>query len=86
MATNNKDTMTPEMRQAYNDFYGNVERLRGEWELCNTQYKEVMSTMKGDKVLFNDRMTLRKITDYWVRRRQALERSLPPEILKQIKK
>lgn len=81
-----KDTMTPEMRQAHTDFYGNVDRLKGEWELCNAQYKEVMDTLKTESATFEDRMEIRKITDYWVRRRQALERALPDEVLTQFKK
>jgi hypothetical protein len=80
----NKETKSPEMLKAYNDFYGNIDRLKGEIELCKAQYKDVMSTLKDDGATFGDRMEMRKITDYWVRRRQALERSLPEDILKKI--
>lgn len=82
--TKKPETKTPEMLKAYTDFYGNVDRLKGEIELCNTQYKEVMSTLKAEGPTFNDRMEMRTITDYWVRRRQALERCLPEDILKKI--
>lgn len=78
------ETKTPEMLKVYNDFYGNIDRLKSEIELCNSQYKEVMSTLKSTSASFNDRMDMRKITDYWVRRRQALERSLPEDIAKKI--
>jgi len=79
-----QETKTPEMLKAYNDFYGNVDRLKGEIELCNAQYKEVMSTLKDSNATFDDRMEMRKITDYWVRRRQALERCLPEDIASKI--
>lgn len=80
-----KDTMSPEMRKIHTDFYGNVDRLKGEWELCNAQYAEAMDTLSNGDVIFEDRLEIRKITDYWVRRRQALERSLSKEIIDKIK-
>ena len=83
---NKKNTMPDEMRKIHNDFYGNLDRLKGEWELCNSQYKEAMSTLKNEGAVFDDRLAIRKITDYWIRRRQALERTLPSEILAKIKK
>lgn len=81
----NKETKSPAMLKVYNDFYGNIDRLKSEIELCNSQYKEVMDTLKNDNIIFNDRLDMRKITDYWIRRKQALENSLPEDILEKIK-
>jgi hypothetical protein len=82
--TKHIETKSPAMLKIYNDFYGNIDRLKSEIELCKSQYKEVMSTLKDKNATFNDRMEMRKITDYWVRRRQALERCLPEDIHKKI--
>lgn len=82
--TKHIETKSPAMLKVYNDFYGNIDRLKSEIELCKAQYKEVMSTLKDENATFNDRMAMRKITDYWVRRRQALERCLPEDIRKKI--
>jgi hypothetical protein len=80
------DTMTPEMKSLYKDFYGNVDRLKGEWDLCTAQYDQALALAISKEGTVYDRLTLRKISDYWIRRRHALQRSLPNDILEKLKK
>lgn len=75
-----QESKTAEMLKVYNDFYGNISRLKSELDLCKSQYNEVMLTLKSEGGTFNDRMDMRKISDYWIRRRQALERCIPEAI------
>ena len=50
----------------------------------NTQLIDMDAQNKD--IDYNTRTTIRNISDYWVRRRQALERVLPEDILQSFKK
>jgi len=75
-------TMTPEMKAVYDDFYANAERLRGEWNLCNQQYQATVGFTKGEDQDWEAHLAIRRISDYWNRRRTALERAIPADLLK----
>lgn len=74
--------MTDEMKSVYNDFFGSFDRLKQEWQLCNSQYLEAKSILEKNQSTFKARMEIRRISDYWIRRRQALERIFDPETIK----
>lgn len=78
--------MTPDMKSVYSDFYGNMERLKAEWKLCDSQYTSVLALAMSKDGDLKARQSIRKISDYWIRRRQALERSISKEILESFKK
>lgn len=73
-------------RAIYDGFYGNLEKLKNEWLLCNSQYTQAISFIKNKEVDYNTRSVMRNISDYGIRRRQSLERVLPPDILESFKK
>ena len=78
------DGMTPEMKSAHADFYGDINRLKKEWMLCSQQYDKHLAL--GDiEVDFSSRMAIRKISDYWKNRRNALQGALSSDELKLIK-
>ena len=81
-----KDTMPEEMRKIINDFFGNKDRLKAEWDLCNTQYVEARETLNNRDATHLHRLDVKRVTDYWVRRKQALERVLDKETLENFKK
>lgn len=74
--------MTPEMKVVYDDFYSNAERLRSEWNLCTQQYDATVKFSTGEDQDWDSHLSIRKISDYWIRRRNALERALPKHLLK----
>lgn len=81
-----KKGMPKAMSSLYDDFYGNIERLKGEWELCTQQYKQAIDLAMSDQGTVFHRLTLRKVSDYWRKRRNALEASLPEDMITQFKK
>ena len=78
--------MPPDARAIYDVFYGDLNKLKGEWLLCEAQYRQAISFAQNKDIDYNTRTTIRNISDYWVRRRQALERVLPEDILQSFKK
>lgn len=78
--------MPPDARAIYDGFYGDLNKLKGEWLLCESQYRQAISFVQNKDIDYNTRTTIRNISDYWVRRRQALERVLPEDILQSFKK
>jgi hypothetical protein len=74
-------TMSPEMKTVYDDFYANAERLRSEWNLCNQQYQATIGFTQGKEQDWEAHMAIRRISDYWIRRRTALERAIPKDLL-----
>lgn len=78
--------MPPQMKSVYDGFYGDMARLRAEWKLCDSQYKEAIELVTSKDGDFNSRNAVRNVSDYWMRRRQALERVLPSDIIESFKK
>lgn len=73
-------------RSIYDGFYGDLGKLKNEWLLCNTQYTQAISFVTNKQIDYNTRTIMRNISDYWIRRRQSLERVLPADILESFKK
>lgn len=76
-----KDTMPKEMRDIVTDFFGNTDRLKSEWDLCNEQYALARETLNNRDATQQHRMEIRKVTDYWVRRKQALSHVLSKDLI-----
>ncbi len=81
-----KKGMPKAMSSLYDDFYGNTERLKSEWQLCTQQYKTAMEQAMSEQGTVYHRLTIRKITDYWKKRRNALEAALPEDVVEQFRK
>lgn len=77
--------MTPEMKAVYDDFYANAERLRAEWNLCTQQYNATVGFAQGEEQNWEAHIAIRRISDYWMRRRSALERAIPTDMLESFK-
>jgi len=77
--------MTPEMKAVYDDFYSNAERLRSEWNLCTRQYEATLKFTTGEDQDWESHIAIRRISDYWMRRRNALERAVPVDLLESFK-
>ena len=80
-----KTVMTSEMRKAHGDFFGNMERLESEWNLCCDQYETNKQLSLTKESTFDARMLVRKISTYWNNRKLALEKALEKEELKKFK-
>ena len=79
--------MSPEMRQGFDDFFENEERLTREWTLCTQQYDQSLA-LTDNRVEFASRMMFGTLVKYWSDRKSALERSIQlvkPELLEKLK-
>lgn len=83
---NTLNKMPPHMKSVYDGFYGDMNRLKSEWKLCESQYREAINLVTSKDGDFASRSALRNVSDYWMRRRQALERVLPKDIIDSFKK
>jgi len=77
--------MTTEMREVYNDFYGDKEYLENEWNYCMLNYERAIKQSLVTGVTFNARMSIRKIATYWLNRKNALEKILDSDTIQQYK-
>jgi hypothetical protein len=80
-----KTVMTSEMRKAHGDFFGNMERLESEWNLCNDQYDITKKLSLTKESTFDARMLVRKVSTYWNKRKIALETALEKDEVKKFK-
>ena len=78
--------MTKDMRKVHSDFYGNMERLESEWNLCCDQYETAKEQSLAKNATFDARAAIRKISNYWSARRMALERALEAKDLESFRK
>ena len=68
---------TKEQEELYRVLLGDTDKLKAEWMLCRRMYDSAYRVVSDRKVGPEVRALLRKAsTDYWSRRRLALERSL----------
>lgn len=72
-----KESFTDEQRELYNVLLGDTEKLHREWKLCHDMYRKAIAVVKAKETGPEVRLLLRPAsTDYWSRRRLALERTL----------
>ena len=71
-----KASFTDEQNSLYNILLGDKEKLKAEWMLCRRMYDQA-AAIKAKETGPEVRLLLMKAsTDYWSRRRLALERTL----------
>jgi hypothetical protein len=72
-----KASFTDEQHNLYNILLGDKEKLKAEWMLCRRMYDQASAIIKAKETGPEVRLLLMKAsTDYWSRRRLALERTL----------
>ena len=70
-------SFTDEQRELYDVLLGDTEKLRREWRLCHDMYRKAAAVVNAKETGQEVRLLLRYAsTDYWSRRRLALERTL----------
>lgn len=72
-----KASFTDEQQELYNILLGDPEKLKAEWFLCRNMYDRAKTVIGAKETGPEVRLLLMKAsTDYWSRRRLALERTL----------
>ena len=72
-----KKSFTEEQQKLYDILMGDNEKLHAEWLLCRRMYDSANDVIRDKDTGPEVRMVLKKAsTDYWDRRRLALERTM----------
>jgi len=72
-----KASFTDEQYALYNVLFGDMDKLKAEWMLCRRMYDQAAAVIRAKETGPEVRLLLMKAsTDYWSRRRLALERTL----------
>lgn len=72
-----RESFTDEQRELYGVLLGDPEKLHREWKLCHDMYRKAIAVVNAKETGPEVRLLLRHAsTDYWSRRRLALERTL----------
>lgn len=72
-----KKCFTKEQEDLYKVLLGDVDKLKAEWTLCRRMYDSAKPVVSDRKIGPEVRFLLRAAsTDYWSRRRLALERTM----------
>jgi hypothetical protein len=72
-----KASFTDEQYNLYNVLLGDKDKLKAEWMLCRRMYDQAVAIIKAKETGPEVRLLLMKAsTDYWSRRRLALERTM----------
>ncbi len=56
--------------------FGDTTKLEVEWKLCRRMYDDAAGVINDSKIGPEVRLLLRNVSDYWNRRRLALERTM----------
>jgi len=78
-------SMSDAMQEVYNDFYGDPDFIKNEWEYCSLQYKRAINQSFSKTADFESRMTIKRISTYWKSRLKALENALDSKLIEQLK-
>lgn len=80
-------SFTPEQEKVYNAMLGDMEKAHRDWAGCRSMYLDAMKVINDKDTGPEVRLLLRNVSDYWNRRKLAMERLLErtdnSEILKQ---
>ena len=72
-----RKSFTAEQQKLYDVLLGDAEKLHAEWLLCRHMYDSALAVIRDRETGPEVRMVLMKAsTDYWDRRRLALERTM----------
>jgi hypothetical protein len=55
---------------------GDTAKLEAEWKLCRRVYDDAVAVINAPNIGPEVRILLRNVSDYWNRRRLALERTM----------
>lgn len=55
---------------------GDTAKLEAEWKLCRKMYDDVAAVINDSAIGPEVRLLIRNVSDYWNRRRLALERTM----------
>lgn len=69
-------SFTDEQKKIYDVMLGDENKLRADWMGCRAQYSKAMEVIGAKDTGPEIRLFLRNISDYWDRRRKAMERLL----------
>lgn len=70
------ESFTEEQAAVYNAMLGDKKKLKADWDGCRKMYDDAAKVIADPKCGPEVRLLLRNITDYWNRRRLAMERLL----------
>lgn len=72
-----RKSFTAEQQKLYDVLLGDTEKLHAEWLLCRRMYDSAVHVIRDRETGPEVRLVLMKAsTDYWDRRRLALERTM----------
>jgi len=72
-----RKSFTEEQQKLYDVLLGDIEKLHAEWLLCRRMYDSAVAVIRDRETGPEVRLVLMKAsTDYWDRRRLALERTM----------
>lgn len=65
-----------EQNQVWQLLLGDTKKLESEWKSCRKVYDDAAKVINDQNIGPEVRLLLRNVSDYWNRRRLALERTL----------
>ena len=71
-----KKSFSDEQKKVYDLLMGDMSKLEAEWKMCRKVYNDAMKVINDKDIGPEVRLLLRTVSDYWNRRRLALERTL----------
>lgn len=71
-----KKSFSDQQARIWQILLGDTAKLEAEWKLCRRMYDDAASVINDSKIGPEVRLLLRNVSDYWNRRRLALERTM----------
>lgn len=71
-----KKSFSDQQARIWQILLGDTAKLEAEWKLCRRRYDDAASVINDPKIGPEVRLLLRNVSDYWNRRRLALERTM----------
>jgi hypothetical protein len=71
-----KKSFSDQQARIWQILLGDMAKLEAEWKLCRRMYDDAAAVINDSKIGPEVRLLLRNVSDYWNRRRLALERTM----------
>lgn len=71
-----KKSFSEDQKRVWELLLGDTKKLEAEWKSCRRVYDDAARIINDPKIGPEVRLLLRNVSDYWNRRRLALERTL----------
>lgn len=71
-----KKSFSDQQARIWQILLGDTAKLEAEWKLCRRMYDDAAAVINEPKIGPEVRLLLRNVSDYWNRRRLALERTM----------